>query len=599
MPGIFGIIEMGSRSVAGRSEELAEIAQQMSAAMAYEPFYSSVIVSCPAVGACVGRVTLDEPPGHATAAESDPIVMAAGEGQFDARYRDKPEDAIVRRIGSRCAAFVANLRDSRILLFNDRFGRERLFVYTEGPRTFFSSEAKAILAVAPGARAFDSKGLAELLACGCTLGSRSLFRGIEALEPGTLITFDRSGVRRRRFLTPEQLEGRDQVPAAQFLEGFKESLRAAVEEAVSRLPKVAISLTGGLDSRMIMASLDAPAGSVPCYTFGSMYRITGDVAVAQEVAARCGQPHRVLEVGPDFLANVDDHVERAVYISDGYLGLSGAAELHANRQARAIAPARITGNWGGELMRGVRAFKFVVPKGDFVSAGLRQAIGESAAEFSKPFSNSLTAALFNQVPLQGYCRYAIERSQVVTRTPFLAEDVVEWLYRAPTVVRAAPESAAAVIGRRPALLSIPTDIGALGARPSAFRRAWRRGLVKAEYMTSHGAPDWLARVAAALPATLLETRFLGVDKFQHFRFWMRRDLAGFVRETLLGRDSTNLGEWFDMRRVAEMVDEHVDGRANYTSELDKVLTVALAQRRLFRDRPAAGIRVNEAMECIR
>jgi len=271
-----------------------------------------------------------------------------------------------------------------------------------------------------------------------------------------------------------------------------------------------------------------------------------------------------------------------VYVSDGYLGLSGAAELYVNRLARTIAPARMTGNWGGELMRGVRAFKYRMPKGAFVGPELTSGIAASAAAFSTVSSNPISNALFQQMPFQGYGRYAIERSQVVMRSPFLADDVVTWLYRASPDVRASSSCAEAVIGQRPGLLAIPSDVGRLGTGPSLLRHASRRALIKAEYLTSHGAPDWVAKLSAGLPPTLVETRFLGVDKFQHFRHWIRRDLAEFVRETLLGKGRIDLEQWFELPTVERMVNDHIDGRANYTDAIDKLLTVAVAQKTLFK-----------------
>jgi hypothetical protein len=106
-------------------------------------------------------------------------------------------------------------------------------------------------------------------------------------------------------------------------------------------------------------------------------------------------------------------------------------------------------------------------------------------------------------------------------------------------------------------------------------------LVKAEYLTSHGAPDWLARFSAQLPGSLLETRFLGVDKFQHFRHWMRRDLAGLVREILLHENPSALRGHFDLARIAQMVGDHIDGRANFTDEIDKLMALVIAERQLF------------------
>jgi hypothetical protein len=178
-------------------------------------------------------------------------------------------------------------------------------------------------------------------------------------------------------------------------------------------------------------------------------------------------------------------------------------------------------------------------------------------------------------------------------SPFLDPDVVHWLYRAPSGARDAPATIAAVIARRPELFDIPTDAGLLGARPSRWRRGWRRAVVKAEYLTSHGAPDWMAALSAAIPEGVLETRFLGVDKFQHFKYWIRRDLAGVVRDTLIGQRPA-LVEWFDMDTVGRMVDEHIDGRANHLDAIDKLLTVAIAQRQLLRlPSGAAGARLHQ------
>jgi hypothetical protein len=67
---------------------------------------------------------------------------------------------------------------------------------------------------------------------------------------------------------------------------------------------------------------------------------------------------------------------------------------------------------------------------------------------------------------------------------------------------------------------------------------------------------------------------------------MRRHLAEFLRDTLLRDTSVDLAPWFDMGRVSIMVNDHIAGRANHTDALDKVLTVATAQKTLLTpDRP--------------
>ena len=49
--------------------------------------------------------------------------------------------------------------------------------------------------------------------------------------------------------------------------------------------------------------------------------------------------------------------QRTVYETDGAMDVSGAIELYMNRKAREIAPIRLTGNYGDQVIRRVIGFK--------------------------------------------------------------------------------------------------------------------------------------------------------------------------------------------------------------------------------------------------
>jgi asparagine synthase (glutamine-hydrolysing) len=605
MPGIFGIVDLTPGSAHAADERL-EIVRRMAGAMSYDPEYAVDIVSCPSLATCAGRVgwadgrrrgqqgpgqghssllTAGEPvvTGPSTlAAVPECDAIGAGAAELAGHMQRRGTDALKDADGS-FAGFYIDGQSGACMLFNDRYGMERLFVHADQTRVLFSSEAKAILAVLPSARRLDPAALAEWLSCGCTIGSRSLFHGIEVIAGGTAFVFglSRNNVVRTRYFDRSEWEQLPTVPADQFVEEFTNSLQHAVKDSIERPPHAAMSLTGGLDSRLIIASANAADGELPCYTFASMYRSTMDVTVAKAVAAECGQPHHALTLDEPFLEDAREHLDQAVYISDGCLGLPGAAELYLNRQARMVAPTRITGNWGGELMRGVRAFKYRQPTGDFLQPALRSLLSGVSSTFDATADwNPLSYTLFRQLPHQGYGRYAVERSQVMMRSPFLSRDVVKSLYQAPATARSSVDTVLAVLSRCPGLIEIPTDLGRLGHSSRTIRRlrqGYRKAMVKAEYLTSHGAPRWMAPITTHVP--LLERAFLGRDKFQHFRLWTRTRLASLVRTTLLERDSARLEEWFDMKRMSEMVADHIAGRANYIDEIDKAMTLTLVTKR--------------------
>lgn len=604
MPGLFGVIDLGADRSPQRAQALLAVTRRMAEAMLYEPSYTVTFWCCSSIGAVVGRVgfeldasTDDRPSMHAgvlaltTGEPTRSRAARSGDVQTEshaerlARFYHQQGDHAIALTGGVRSGILCDLRRQRCLLFTDRYARERVFLHSDERTLYFASEAKSLLAVVPAARNFDADGLASVLSCGCTFSRRSLFQHVEILDGGTLLAIDSGAFARRKYASPADFERLTPSTESEFLAEFPDVLRAAVHASTDSVARFGVSLTGGLDSRMLMACLDAVPQSVPCYTFSSSFGETQDVRIAARVAAASGQSHRRIELGPDFLDSAWDLLNKAVYISDGYIGLSGAAELFVNGLARRLAPARVTGNWGGELMRGVRAFKFATPRGGFLTAEFERRMSAAAELFSQHSESPIAAALFQQIPAQGYGRYAVERSQVQMLTPFLADDVVQCLWRAPETIRASLASAVGVIGRRPELLRIPTDQGQLGEAPAAlaaWRKLLRRLTTKAEYMTSHGAPDWLARVSASLPEAVLETRFLGRDKFQHFRYWMRRDLAPALEATLVHSFDHDLEAWFNRSQVAQMVTRHIAGHANFTDELDKVLTVSVAHQCLLK-----------------
>ena len=503
-----------------------------------------------------------------------------GDASYLVHLYEELGDKFFEELNGCFSGFLIDRRKGKSFLFNDRFGMHRIFIHHEKDSFFFSSEAKALLAVLPETREFDPKGLCELLTCGCTLGEHSLFKGIEILPGGSLLEFQNGNlIKISKYFDLTTWEEQDILPEAEFSLRLTEALRSATRRCgLSQLP-IGISLTGGFDSRMVMACLDPDPGTIPCYTFGSMYRDNYDVKVSRQVAIACGQSHQTLVVGDEFLNKFPHYMEKAVYLSDGYLGMSGAAELYVNSLARDIAPVRLTGNWGSELLRRVRAFKFTEPRSGFLHPDLQPYIHEARESFMKlSLMNRLSFVAFQQAPHQSYGRISIERSQIIPRTPFLDNDVIRHRYKAADHYDGFALSEL-IIGRyRPDLLAIPTDRGFLGCDGrlfKIFRHTYRDALFKAEYVVGHGAPNWLVRQSHLLRFLQVEKNLLGRHKFNHFRQWLRDDLAEYVQDTLLAYRSFGIQTYFDPKRVEQTVNDHLNGKRNCTNEIDMMLTVAL------------------------
>jgi asparagine synthase (glutamine-hydrolysing) len=352
--------------------------------------------------------------------------------------------------------------------------------------------------------------------------------------------------------------------------------------------QIGMSLTGGLDTRMILACGNPAPGSLPTYTFGSMFRQSQDVRVARRVAEFCHQPHQTITAGPKFLAQFSRYAERAVYLSDGCVDVGRAPDLYLNERAREIAPVRLTGNYGSEILRGVQGFKPVEPTAGLFSPEFFSNVRRARQTYAGVADgHPVSFAAFRQAPWYHYGVLALEQTQLSIRSPFLDNDLVRTVFRSPTADLASNQLSLRLIadGNRD-LLQIPTDRGLAGNRGSIARAASRgilEFLFKAEYAYDVGMPQWLARIDHTLSPIRPEHLFLGRHKPFHFRVWYRDALAGYLQEMLL--DPRSLSRPYVERKGLEAVlRSHLKGDRNYTTELHKVLTLELLHR-LFVDSP--------------
>jgi asparagine synthase (glutamine-hydrolysing) len=315
-----------------------------------------------------------------------------------------------------------------------------------------------------------------------------------------------------------------------------------------------------------------------------MYREPADVRLGRRVAAACDQSYEVIPVDRSFFAEFGRLSDEAVFCSDGAMDVSGAVELFANRRAREIAPVRLTGNYGSEILRRHVAFRpGRLGEGMFAPdfEALVRGAAETYAEERKGLPLSFIA--FKQVPWFHYGRLAVEQSQLIVRSPFLDTELVPLAYRAPADGETNKRLALRLIAeRKPALADFPTDRGRARRPFFAPAGAWRFAqefFPRAEYVYDYGMPQWMAPLDRKVSRLGLERLFLGRQKFYHFRTWYRHELAGRVKEVLLDKKSLSR-PYLDARRVEGMVQAHVNGSGNYTLEIHKLLTAESLQRQL-------------------
>jgi asparagine synthase (glutamine-hydrolysing) len=349
--------------------------------------------------------------------------------------------------------------------------------------------------------------------------------------------------------------------------------------------RTGVALTGGMDTRVIMAWHKAPSGSLPCYTFGGMFRECQDVRLARRVATACQQTHQVIKVGDEFLQRFPHYAERSVYLTEGGVDVYRSSDLYVSEKAREIAPAKVVGTYGSEIVRHAVMFKPMPPAdGLFRSEFLAHVHQARETYASIRHAHPVTFAAFRQSPWYHHGILALEQTQLTVRSPYLNDNFVRTVYRAPSSNNGNGDIRLRLIGDgRPVLRQIPSDRGmggASGSLLSAISHAFQEFTFKAEYAYDYGMPQWVAWADHLFSPLHLERLFLGRHKFLHYRVWYRDVLAQYVREMLL--DPLTLSRpYLQRKNLEKIVSGHLRGDRNYTTTIHKMLTLELLHRLFF------------------
>jgi len=604
VPGLAGIIGAGS------PQERRRDLQRMVESMRHEPFYRSGVCAQEAVGLYAGWVChqgsfsdclpiwneardvclLFSGEHFADRAEAEGLSARGHTTQGeDASYLvhmyEEMGTAFLQSLNGWFCGVVVDLRERKCVLFTDRYGLGRVYVHEQPTTVYFASEAKALLRLLPATRGLDPASLAEFFCCGAVLQNRTLFAGITLLPGGAMWTFSpHRHVQKQTYFQRDAWEGQPRFGVVDYGARLKETLARVLPRYFRSAGRVGISTTGGIDSRLILAG--APSeGRHTCYTFGGPYRDSWDVQLARAVAKACHRPHETIRVGPDFFLEFPALAAKAVYVSDGSMDVSGSVELYVNRLARGIAPIRLTGNYGSEILRGNIALRVVRPQEALFDSAFRSLLRSAEETYGHESQGGrLSFVAFKQVPWHHYARLAVEQSQLTLRSPYLDNELVALAYQAPLGLASIDRLLLAIVAEgNPQLGALATDRGLVSHPPSLtadIRRLLQELTFRGEYAYDYGMPQWLAKLDHALGPLHLETWFLGRHKFYHFRIWYRDQLQDYVKQILLDSRARSRA-YFRGAVLEDMVTCHVRGSRNYTLSIHRALTSELIQRHLI------------------
>jgi len=490
---------------------------------------------------------------------------------------------LFERLNGWFTGLLVDRSTGKACLFVDRFGMKKLFYCIVDGNLIFSNEIKPILAASQLPKEVDPDALADYLTFGCLLGEKTWFRGIQATSGGALLTWSKkAGLSESGYFTETQWEGQERVTLPEYRRTLSDLLKRNLTKYFQGRQQNGFSLTGGFDTRMILANCRPVAGELPCYTFDGKGTDTNDTKVARKVAASVGQSHETFRLDDTFFGNFGDLVEDTIRISCGHHDASGAHDLYFNRMARQTATVRISGKFGSEIIRGFSMFKPFHLRGEAVQGDLKPFIGAALSRYEENIRvHPTTASAFKNIPWKEYGKLLVEQSQVTFRTPYMDNDLVAFTYKSPAepfdnrvlceeLVRLGSEE----------LFRIRTDRGYCGGGNRYLSRLIQKYhylTFMAEWYVNEGMPDALAVWDKKLQFTGLDRMILGRHKFLFYRKWYRDELSGYVKEILLDTKAKERS-YVNPQGLEKMVASHLSGRANFTETINRLVSLEIFHR---------------------
>jgi asparagine synthase (glutamine-hydrolysing) len=304
-----------------------------------------------------------------------------------------------------------------------------------------------------------------------------------------------------------------------------------------------------------------------------------DVSVARKIAKIYNQRFETINIEDRFLRGFSEFARRTIYISDGTHDAFGAHDVYFNETARKIAPIRLTGKFGSEVVRIRRLMPSLTYQFGLLQPNLGSLVVRlpSYAEIN-PNGHPLTRVVCEEIPWHEFGRVAIEQSELTLRTPYMDNALVKLMYQAPSAVRTDGRVQEQYVRDKSRELStISTNMGKFACDNQMITKllygaAW--AVFKVEYIYLYATPHWLTRVDRALAKLRLEKILSGRQKWEGYRLWIKTHFSEFIQETLLNPQA-NYTRHFEKTTVERMVRGHVAGTHNYFNEINRALTIEL------------------------
>lgn len=351
--------------------------------------------------------------------------------------KNKNDFSFLEKIDGFYSAVIYDSVDSKVHIFTDRYGLRQLYWTNCDDCFLWSSEVKTFLEHPSFKASIDPLAVKQFFELGHLLENRTWFNNVELVPSGTVITWDMN-VKRTSFY---QYWWWDRIKPYEGVVNEKEVTEELGRLFINAVHKrcevgnnIGIQLSGGLDSRAILAATSNDNSQIQALTFGK--EKSDDVKFASQAARIKSVNHHILGINEE---NWLPPRFQGVWWTDGMADLIHMHGIIALEKRKEIA-INLNGYAGDIILGGSRIkYKEQLHKG--MDINLLSKVMNCETSLLEGFENYKELNkldyyfLQNRVRRFTYGGTKLTLTGIEHRKPFFDNDLIEFNYSLPDSYR--------------------------------------------------------------------------------------------------------------------------------------------------------------------
>ena len=447
----------------------------------------------------------------------------------------------LRDVDGYYTAVIYDKKKRQVYCITDRYGFKPLYWGTINSNLVWSSELKGFLGHIDFKPVIDPQAIEEFFDVGYLLENRTWFNGVELVPPASVLRFDvkNSKVKIQHYWAWNEIKlMKEPINKKELVEKLARLFKDSVRKRVNNNERIGITLSGGLDSRAILAAV--PENYKPLHTFTFGQKGCDDIRIAARVSKIKGAIHHVLEINSNnwLMPRIN-----GIWKSDASFSLLHMHGIEFYDEYKSYIDFNLNGFLGDAILGGSYISNYESMEYKVRNRGRR---------------------FINQALILG-------ESWLIHRKPFFDKDLSNLIFSIPENLRQN-----SYIYRKMILSAFPEYYNSIPWQKTGCPISYSKRVV-----------ELLKFKNKVVNKLKLESQRFGFNfkdlwNYTNYPTWIRQEPAKSFFENLLLNKNALYPEYIDRNKIHHYIKNHMEKKANYHNKLCLALTFELWLQQVFK-----------------